>query len=447
MTHPASVGHPLAPQQRGLWFLQQLRPGSSEYNLQIALRLRGPLQIGCLRNAVNLLILRHEPLRTRIVPDSSGVPRQHVSPTIPCELPVEQGTTEVIQEELARPFDLAAEWPMRVRLVELDDDDHLLVMTFNHLAMDGVSLTIVSTELAQAYAALVAGEPVALPPLELSFTDHARWLAGRGVDQSGLDFWRRELDGVGDLELPADRSGHGVGASMITVRREVAPETVRGLTGLARAAGASLFSVALSCYATLLFRSSGQTDFAIGMPVAGRTDAVCEPLIGCFLNTVCVRFRIEPAHSVRRLARQTGEALARTLQHQAVPFGDVVRALRPDRANTRNPLFGAFCSVLDGAPPPFDLAGLRSEVVVADYPVARFDLNATFALGLERPAVQLEFSDALFQPATAHRLADRLVRVLDWAAADPDLRVADMPLVGRTERSEVLDLINGRANG
>lgn len=84
---------------------------------------------------------------------------------------------------------------------------------------------------------------------------------------------------------------------------------------------------------------------------------------------------------------------------------------------------------------------------MADYPVARFDLNATFALGLERPAVQLEFSDALFQPATAHRLADRLVRVLDWAAADPDLRVADMPLVGRTERSEVLDLINGRANG
>jgi hypothetical protein len=445
------TGRPLAPQQRGLWFLQQLRPASSEYNLQIALRLRGHLEIGSLHNALQFLVLRHEPLRTKIVPDGAGVPRQHVSPAIPLRLVPEQAhgavDTDILAEEVGKPFDLATEWPMRVRLVELGTDDHLLVMTFNHLAMDGVSLSIVEAELAQAYAALVAGSAVELPPLEIGFSDYAQLLADRGVDEADLDFWRTELDGVGDLELPADRSGHGVGASMITIRREIAPETVRGLREVARGIGTSLFAVALSSYAVLLHRCGGQTDFAIGLPVAGRTDAVCQPLVGCFLNTVCVRFRIDPARSVSQLARQTGEALARTLEHQSVPFGEVVRALRPGRTNDRNPLFSAFCSVLDGAAPTFDFAGLESEVVVPEYPVARFDLNATFALGLDQPTVQLEFSDALFEPATAHRLADRLARVLDWVAADPTLRVADVPLVGRTERSEVLDLINGRAGG
>ncbi len=454
--HPAVDGHPLAPQQRGLWFLQQLRPSSSEYNVQIALRLRGHLRIGCLQNALNLLVLRHEPLRTRIAPDDSGVPRQYVAPTLHIGLAAERSATtadtarrisEILRQEVARPFDLAAEWPMRVRLVKLGDDDHLLVMTFNHLAMDGVSLSIVSAELSKAYAALAAGEPVTLPPLAVSFTDYARWLAERGVDDAGLEYWSRELDGVGDLDLPADRSGHGVGASMIALRREVAAQTVQGLTRLAREAGTSLFSAALSCYALLLHRCTGQRDFAIGTPVAGRTEAVCEPLVGCFLNTVCVRIRVEPDQPVRHLVRQTAGALARGLQYQSVPFGDVVRAVRPERANTRHPMFSAFCSVLDDAPPTFAMPGLRADVVVADYPVARFDLNATFALGLDRAAVQMEFSDALFEPATAQRLSDRLVRVLDWVAAGPDRRVDAVPLMGRAESSAVLDLLNRRGDG
>ena len=453
-TVAAATGRPLAPQQRGLWFLQQLRPGSSEYNLQIALRLRGPLAVPCLRDALNLLVQRHEALRTRIAADTAGVPRQFVSAPTPTPLvaehtpaAAEQAIGEILREEVRHPFDLAGEWPMRVRLVELGPDDHLLVLTFNHLAMDGVSLGIVSDELTRAYAALAVGEPVSLPELPVSFSQHAQDLAARGPDADGLEFWRRELRGVGDLSLPADRRGHGVGASMIVLRPPVAPETVDGLTRLARVAGTSLFSVTLSAYALLLHRSTGQRDFAIGMPVAGRTDPATEHLVGCLLNTVCVRFRIDPEEPVRGLVRRTGGAVAGALQHQSVPFGDVVRAVRPERANSRHPLFSAFCSVLDEAPPAFEMAGIRTEPVVVDYPVARFDLNATFALGLQTPAVQMEFSDALFEPATARRLADRIVRVLDWVGADPDRPVQAVPLVGRSERSEVLDLLNGRTGG
>jgi len=249
MTAPAPVPHPLAPQQRGLWFVQQLRP-SAEYNLQIAMRLHGPLDTGSLANALHLVVLRHEPLRTRIVADDAGVPRQHVTPAPPLDLTVEQAPPgcdpaaherAVMAADVSRPFDLATELPMRVRLVELAPRWHLLVVTFNHLAMDGVSLGIVLCELTSAYAALTAREPVRLPPLDVGFTDHARWLAERGTDPAGLEYWRRELDGVGQLTLPADRAGHGVGAPITTLRLPVAPETVRGLAGLARAAGSSLF--------------------------------------------------------------------------------------------------------------------------------------------------------------------------------------------------------------
>lgn len=455
---PQVVGRPLAPQQRGLWFLQQLRPGSSEYNVQIALRLRGPLRVGCLENALNLLAARHEPLRATIAVDASGNPLQYVRPTARHRLTARRPTlapggdpercvAHVLRDEVARPFDLAREMPMRAFLYELGEQDHLLTLTFNHLAIDGVSLEIVSRELSSAYASLAEGKAVELPELAVSFTDYARWIAERAPGEEGLEFWRRELDGVGDLRLPADRSGHGVGAEMITIRREVAGPTLQGLARLARETGTSLFALALGCYALLLHRTTGQLDFAVGMPVAGRTEAVCEPLVGCFLNTVCVRVRIEPDRSARHLARTTARALARALQHQGVPFADVVRAVRAERTSGRHPLFGAFCSALDDAPPGFEMAGVRTEVVVAEYPVARFDLNATFALGLERPAVQMEFSSALFERSSAERLADQLVRVLDWVAADPDRMVAALPVLGHTERGEVLDLLNGRRDG
>ncbi|MGC4892260.1 condensation domain-containing protein [Micromonospora sp. DT31] len=454
--HPAMTGRPLAPQQRGLWFLQQLRPASAEYNVQIALRLRGPLRLDCLENALNILVMRHEPLRTTIRADASGQPRQFVWPTRQVRLEPEHVRAhdgrdglarDIVQQEVGRPFDLAGEWPMRVRLVRLGEDDHLLAVTFNHLAVDGVSLSVLSDELSTVYEALVTGRPVRLPDLGLTFADYAAWQSARGMDEAGLAYWRQELDGVGDLDLPADRTGHGVGATMITIRREVAEQTVRDLTRLTRSAGNSLFAACLAGYALLLHGSTGQRDFAIGMPVAARTDAACERLVGCFMNTVCVRFRISPELTVRELVGRTARALAGGLEHQAVPFGEVVRAVRPARATSRHPLFSAFCSAVDGAPPSFALAELDTEVVVADYPVARFDLNATFALGLRRAAVQMEFSDALFEPATAQRLADRLIRVLDWVAADGERRIGAVPVLGRVERHHVLSLLNGRGDG
>lgn len=463
---PAHEPAPLAPQQRGLWFLQQLRPDTSEYNLQVALRLHGQLDVPNLRTAIEHVVRRHEPLRTRFVPDHAGVPRQHVTewdaegavPRIESEPAgiddaaanrtdsVEQHIQHVLREELDRPFDLVAELPMRIRLIRFTSDEHLLVFTFNHLVVDGVSLSIVSSELTRTYAALSTGgtpDDAGLPQLTTSYSDIARQRAQRTTDQAGLDFWRTELDGVAELPLPADRPGHGVGAGMITLRREIDPAVVQGLSGLARECGTSLFSAALSCYALLLHRCTGRTDFLIGTPAAGRTDAVTQPMVGCFLNTVCVRIVINPDASVADLVRTTGAALSRTLQHQDVPFGEVVRAVGAERGNARNPLYTAFCSVLDEAAPAFEMAGIRTEPVVADYAVARFDLNATFALGLQRPTVQMEFSDALFERDTAERLADRLARIFDWVAADNSLRVSDVPLVGRAERDTVLNLLNG----
>lgn len=444
---------PLAPVQARMWFLHQLRPNSPEYNLQLALRIHGPLHRAALINAINLVIARHEPLRTRYLTDQRGVPQQDTLPTWrpsvrthrPEDAPsdAEALARAIVQEEVNRPFDLTTAPPLRLRLVQIGADDHVLTLTLHHILIDGWSIGLLAEELAISYRALVRGTPLRLPDLTIGYRDYARW--SDRPDPVGVDFWQRELAGVQELELAADRDGHGVGAGLITCRRTIASSTAGGLAATARDCGTSLFAVGLAGYLALLHRYGGQRDFAVGMPVANRSHSRWEPLIGCFLNTVCVRARIDPQQRVSDLVRQTGAALARSLAHQHVPFEEVVRATGARRANDRNPLFTAFCSALDAAPPQFDLDGLDTELIVADYPRARFDLNATFALGAEPAAIQLEFSAALFDPDTAERITDQLIRILDWFAAGIDQPLGEVPMLGTTERSDLLEMINGGA--
>ncbi|SDS87865.1 condensation domain-containing protein [Microlunatus soli] len=444
---------PLSPVQARMWFLHQLRPNSPEYNLQLALRIRGPLHRGALINAIGLVIARHEPLRTQFLTDERGVPQQDTLPTWqapirthrPDNAPsdVDALARAVVQDEVNRPFDLTAAPPLRVRLVQLGTDDHVLTLTLHHILIDGWSIGLLAEELALSYRALTRGTPLRLPELTIGYRDYARW--SDRLDTSGVDFWRRELAGVQELELPADRAGHGVGAELITCRRVLAASTAGGLAATARECGSSLFAVGLAGYLTLLHRYGGQRDFAVGMPVANRTQSRLQPLIGCFLNTICVRARIDPRQRVSDLVRQTGDALARSLAYQHVPFEQVVRGTGAQRGNDRNPLFSAFCSALDAAPPTFDLDGLDTELIVADYPRARFDLNATFALAADPATIQLEFSAALFDLDTAERIADQLIRILDWFAAGIDQQLDEVPILGTVERSDLLEMINGDA--
>jgi hypothetical protein len=454
MTRLGRRGVPLASSQARLWFLHQLRPDTTEYNLQLAVRLRGTVDVTALQDVLNVIVARHEPLRTVITSD--GQPLQYVLPYFVLPLdrtPAPPGGSDderaraVANDELSVVFDLAAAPAVRARLAQIGPDDHVLAITMHHIVFDGWSVGLFTHELATGYHARVTGRPVHLPPLPISFTDYAWWQRESLNDRRAglLEFWRAELDGADDLQLPADRPGHGVGAGLRIVRREVAAETARGLRELAQSTGTTTFAVALAAYFAVLHRYSAQTDFVVGTPVAGRGELELEPLLGCLLNTVCVRARIRPAQSFRALVADTSTALAGTLAHQDLPFDELVHELRPSRGNDRNPLFSAFCSGLDAGAPAFGLSGLDASLIVPDQQLARFDLNATFAIGAEQPAVQVEFSDALFDEAIATRFTDHLMVTMDWAAVAPDRPVDQLPMLVAAERQDILALLNGVA--
>ena len=440
---------PLAPQQRGMWFLQQLRPESTQYNLQVCLRMRGVPDTEALRASLDLIGRRHDPIRSTIGIDDGGSPFRtiHSTPAPLCCVKADDGGEDEarrwIESQLERPFRLDRELPVRWLLVELSPEDHLLLMTFHHVAVDGVSLEIVATELCVAYNAIHAGQTPELPPLPLDFDSVARFESTCSDNPAALEQLRRRLGGLDNLDLPADRSCGGVGGGLITVRRSVSESTVMALRSVARKAEGSLFAVALTAYGLMLSRTGGSSDFAIGMPVSGRSQPGTENLIGCLFNTVCVRMSFRQEDTVLEAVRRTSAALVEAVATQDIPFSEVVRVVAPERDSARNPIFSAFCSSLDAEPAMFMLDGLQTEWVVPEYQVARFDVNATFALGMRQPSIQMEFSRELFETRTAERLIDRLIETLDWVGADPTCRMSDVNIMPLRERREVLEILNG----
>ncbi|WP_439673556.1 condensation domain-containing protein [Embleya sp. MST-111070] len=442
---------PLSTAQARLWFVHTSRPPTAEYNLQVALLLRGKPDPDALVGAIHRLVRRHEPLRTVVEPRPDGPPVQRVLADPPAvdHRPAAPGADAMARavatasDELAHVFDLEREPPLRVRLAPLDDAGHavVLVLTLHHLAFDGWSTAILLRELAEDYRR--RGEP-ALPAPEISYSDYA-WWERRTLDhdrEALLRYWRSALDGVRDLELPTDRPGHGVGGPMGTVRHELSAATMERIRAVAAQAGTSTFAVALAAWFAVLGRYGGQRDFVVGMPVGGRTDLALEPLIGCFVNTLCLRSALRPGESFVESVRRTHLTLADAMAHQALPFEELVRALRPDRRADRNPLFRAFCSGVD-APPAFELDGLDCEFVAPAATSSRFDLNATFLLGGPRPTVQLDYSKTLFDDATGADLARRLGVFLDWAVSRPERAVRDVAWMTPGERRRVLDTLNG----
>ncbi|GGO94203.1 condensation domain-containing protein [Wenjunlia tyrosinilytica] len=441
---------PLSTAQARLWFVHSSRPPTAEYNLQVALLLHGEPDTEALLASVHRVVERHEPLRTVVAPRPDGLPVQRVldgrRPPVD-RRPAPEGAdtmaraVAVADEELAAVFDLEREPPLRVRLARVTDDAWVLALTLHHLAFDGWSTALLLEELDQGCSGAEA------KPLPVSYSDYA-WWERRVLEREReelLRHWLAELDGAEELDLPADRPGHGVGGPMGTVRHALSPGTWERLRSVSRGAGATPFAVALAAYFAVLGRYSGQRDFVVGLPVSGRTDMSLEPLIGCFVNTLCLRASVRPRESFLDLVRRTHRTLARAVAHQALPFEELVRRARPDRRSDRNPLFRAFCSAVDGLPPPVRLGGIECELVAPEYGLSRFDINATFVLDPSSPLVQIDYSRSIFDDATGEGFAARLGVFLDWAVARPDRAVADVPWMSPAQRRGVLDLLNGGA--
>lgn len=444
--------HPLSPAQRRLWILHQLEPDNPTTHRPLALRLRGPLDTEMLHAVLHTIIQRHAVLRTIYV-ERDGVPWQHVLPfeaqAFPLPLIDLSGKAEQARLELAhlyvrkvsqRLFQLAEAPPLRMELIRLDPDDHVLVLVFHHIAFDGWSVPVLIQELAAHYAAKHAGAPPPLPPLPVQYSDFARWQEERLDEQRLQDqraYWRTQLQGAPpSLDVPADlvRPNRPLWAGARQPIQIYAP-VVQQLREVGREHDATLYMVLLAALHLLLSRLTGQVDLVTSSPVAGRSHSDVEGLIGCFINTLVLRSNLREVATFQDLLAQVRRTTLEALSHQDLPFAHLVEDLQPARHVNRAPL----SQVL------FQLRNIPGEVEVAAGPLAIapfvFDPGFTGALDLSIDVTETQgglqghctYSTDLFAPATIEHLIDQYTLLLHQVARDPSQPLASYSLV--TERA------------
>lgn len=439
---------PLSTAQQRLWVQYQLRPDSTEYNLQLAYRLRGRLDLDAVQAAVDATVRRHEVLRTVVAEWPGRGPLQlvlpfHEAPAHHVDLPgatVGEAMAWVGDEATTR-FAPGMEPPVRFAVARLGPEDTIIALTLHHIAFDGWSAALVVRELTHCYAALCTGRPVMLAPLQATYSDYALWERAEVQQRRDdlLNWWRADLDGLDELALVTDRPGYGAGGRAAVVERPIERLTADRLKGVARTADVTLFTVLLAGVQGALYRQTWQSDFGLGVPVDQRTDERLTHLVGCFVNTLCLRSDVRPGIPFVNLVAQVGRRLTSALGHQLLPFEDLVREVRPPRARNRTPLFRVFCAMLETTPSTIDLPGLEATPIVSNAERdARFDLSITFSTSGDHLSVSLEYSRAIYDASTVEHLADQLLTMLRWVAVQPELRVDDVPLMSRGEADRLL---------
>ncbi|MGY0235151.1 amino acid adenylation domain-containing protein [Longispora urticae] len=447
VVHDGTEG-PLSAAQRRLWFLNQLDgPGSATYNMPLALRLTGDLDVAALRAALGDVVGRHATLRT-VYPEVDGQPRPVVldgPPAFTVRDVAPDGLADAVTALNRRGFDLTTEPPLRAELLTAGEHDHVLVLLMHHIAADGWSVGPLSRDLSAAYAARTAGHAPDRAPLPVSYADYARWqaeLLGAESDPGSLAgrqlaYWRGQLAGVPEeLPLPFDRPRPPVASHRGDVVAFTVDEPTRAaLLDLAARTSSTPFMVLQAGLAVLLHRLGAGTDITVGTPVAGRTDEALDDLVGCFVNTLVLRTDVsgDPTFTTL-LARVRRTALA-GYAHQDVPFERVVEVLDPERSTGRHPLFQVMLAVQNTGGASFDLPGVAARTEPVGWEAAKFDLCLNVDEGL---SCQLEYATDLFDRRTAELLADRLVRVFAQVAADPDAPVSAIAVLTDDERRAVL---------
>ncbi|MFE1961871.1 amino acid adenylation domain-containing protein [Streptomyces sp. NPDC059479] len=432
--------------QQRMWFLDQLDPGSDEYVVPVALRLRGPLDTEAFRRAVDATAAKHEILRTRYV-SRGGDPMQLIDPPGPVDFTLhdlsgtpdaEASARELLDRASGLPFDLEREAPFRVTVIRTAPDDHLLGLTLHHIAFDAWSMGIYLKDLNAAYEAFAAGLPSPLRAQPVQYADFAAWQRAQqsaGEIAGQLAYWSDRLAGLSPVELPADRLRSAVrDARGDTVIVDVPAGTGRGVSDLAARHGATPFMVLLATFQLLLGRYTGRTDIAVGTPVAGRTREETEDLVGFFTNNLVIRNDLSGNPVFTDFLDQVRTVSLEAMAHQDVPFEHLVDALRPDRDLSRNPLFQVMFELQHMEGVPATLGGSVIEPVNTGPAVAKFDLTMTVKQRSDgRLHCWFEYATGLFERATVERMAGHYLALLNSVTAGPDARIGDLALLTEAE--------------
>jgi acyl transferase domain-containing protein len=431
---------PLSYAQARLWFLDQLEPGNPAYNLPAAVRLAGRLDIPALARTFDEIRRRHEALRTSFVAHQ-GHGLQLISPDWRAPLPVvdlealapaqrEAQAQKLAQQEAQEPFDLSRPELLRVRLLRLGADEHILLLTMHHIISDGWSMGVLVREVSQLYTAYAAGEESPLAELSVQYADYAAWqreyLQGERLEEQ-LAYWRKQLEGAGRVELAGDRErgaqrSYRGGHERVVIEGEVGER----LAELSREEGATLYMTLLGSFAALLQAYTGGDEVVVGTPVAGRNRTEVEGLIGFFINTLVMRTEVRGEESFRELLGRVREVVLAAYAHQDLPFEKLVQALQPERNLSYAPLFQVWFVLQNLAPPAVELPGLTLSTVKLVSEVARHDLRLDLTETPHGYSGSLQYSADLFEPATVARMARHYEMLVSAIAANPDAKLSEL---------------------
>jgi amino acid adenylation domain-containing protein len=435
--------------QQRLWFLDQLIPGSPTYNIPIAVRLSGQLNIEVLQQSLSEIVRRHEVLRTTF-PSLDGQPSLEIMPALSLPLPVidlqhypeseqEERALQLVAQEAQQPFDLAQGPLLRTMLLRLSDIEHIFLVTMHHITSDGWSAGIFIHEMTILYSAFSAGKPSPLPELPLQYTDFAHWqrgwLQGERLEKQ-LAYWREQLSEnpptlelLGDRPRPAIQTFQGGSQSF-----QVSASVSQALKTLSQQEGVTLFMTLLAAFKTLLYRYTGQSDILVGTPIASRSRVELERLIGFFANTLVLRTNLSGDLRFRALLQRVRTVTSDAYAHQDLPFEKLVEEVQPGRDTSRNPLFQVMF-VLQNAPLPLvEHPELTFSPVEAYSGTAKFDLWMGLIEEGDSLRGSVEYSTDIFDADTITRMLGHFQILLEGISANPDQQLANLPLITPTDQ-------------
>ncbi|WP_414629583.1 non-ribosomal peptide synthase/polyketide synthase [Burkholderia pseudomallei] len=444
--------------QQRLWFLTQLEGVSEAYHMSGAVRLDGPLNREVLQRALNRIVMRHEALRTCFAREE-GEPIQVIQPHADLTVSYhdlreaksirheagnrEQRAKDLSQAHASAPFDLSRDLPVRVLLLQLADEAHVVQVVMHHIASDGWSVGVFLQELSALYGSFIAEQGDPLAPLPLQYADYAawqrRWLASGQLEKQGA-FWQTNLSGAPTLlELPTDRPRPPkqlhAGASVEVKLGAALSERVKRLS---QRHGVTPYMTLLSSWAAVLSRLSGQEEVVIGSPVAGRNRTEVEPLIGFFVNTLALRLDLSSEPTVGELLKRTKAQVLSAQAHQDLPFDQVVERVKPPRSTAHPPLFQVMFVWQNAHEGSLQIPGLRLSTWGDPLTMAPFELTLAVREHQDDIACTLTYATSLFDRATVERYLGHWLRQLDAMATDADPVVTGLPLLGEAERAQVL---------
>lgn len=452
--------------QQRLWFLDQLIPGNAIYNVPTVIRLTGSLKLAALEQTFNEIVRRHETLRTTFLV-LDGQPLQAIAPslTIPLcvldlqELPADKQEVKakcIITAEIEHPFDLSSGPLLRVILLVLSETEHILLLNMHHIICDDWSMGVLIRELGTLYAAFAQNQPSPLLELPLQYADFAHWqrewLQGE-VLQTQLAYWREQLNGISILHLPTDKPRPAIQSYQgATQFLELPLKLIDALEKLSQQEGVTLFMTLVAAFQTLLYRYTHQEDIALGSPIANRNRSEIEGIIGFFVNSLVIRSNLSENPTFRELLGRVREVTLGAYSHQDLPFEKLVEELHPERNLSHHPLFQVVFGFQNAPMSSLELPGLVPSFMNIDLKKTRFDLelhlwkcsedfrslwggNWEYSEGLRGVMV---YNTDLFDKANISRMVEHFKTLLSAIVANPEERIANLPLLSEAELHQVL---------